>query len=180
MIHARATQVGDPVIRAKAKRVTAPMAPATQAIVDDLIDSMRHHDLVGMAAPQIGEGQRIFVTELRETKLRRLQGSHQPDPVRVFINPAILASSNAPRKGWEGCGSVAHAALFGMVSRPASVTVEATDRHGKPFRLKASGLLARVIQHELDHLNGIVFLDRADTKTLMGRDEYLAMRSRKR
>ena len=74
---------------------------------------------------------------------------------------------------WEGCGSVAFASLFGTVKRPASVLIEALDEKGAKFKLATHGLLARIIQHEMDHLNGIVFVDKSDSKTYMSRDEYL-------
>jgi peptide deformylase len=144
---------------------------ATKKIVRDLVDSMRHHDLVGMAAAQIGINERIFVSEIRETKAR---SARVLDPVRVFINPKIVRFSAKKVFGYEGCGSVASAGLFGNVKRAESVIIHATDEKGEKFALHASGLLARIIQHEFDHLEGKVFLDRmADMKSLMGREEYL-------
>ncbi len=175
MITKNATQVGNPLIRKRAKRVGSKKTKATKQVVANLVDSMRYHDLVGMAAPQIGVGLRIFVTEIRKTKFRK----GVTDPLRVFINPRILSFSKNKAKGWEGCGSVATANLFGTVNRPASLVVEATNEKGEKFQLKAKGLLARVIQHEIDHLNGIVFIDKADPKTYMSRNEYIKMRDRK-
>lgn len=179
MIIKETTQVGNKVIRERAKEVSSPASKTVRKIVKDLIDSMRHHDLVGMAAPQIGKGLRIFVTEIRKTKLRKGVGIENVDPLRIFINPKILSVSKKESKDWEGCGSVASANLFGIVKRPSSVVVEALDEKGVKFQLKASNLLARVIQHEMDHLNGIVFADRADTKTYMSKNEYLKFRARK-
>ena len=179
MIIKNATQVGNKVIRDKAKEVSNPTTKSTQKVVKDLVDSMRHHNLVGMAAPQIGKGLRIFITEIRKTKLRKGVSDENIDPLRIFINPRILSVSKKETKDWEGCGSVASANLFGMVKRPASIVVEALDEKGEKFQLKASNLLARVIQHEMDHLQGIVFADRADTKTYMSRIEYLKLRAKK-
>lgn len=176
MIVKNTTQVGNPIIRSKSVEVSNPTSKSTQKVVTNLIDSMRHHDLVGMAAPQIGKGVRIFVTEIRRTKLRK-KASGKLDPLRVFINPKILFISKKTAKDWEGCGSVATANLFGKVMRPVSLEVEAMDEHGTKFRLKAKNLLARVIQHEMDHLNGTLFVDTADTKTYMSRNEYLKMRA---
>lgn len=140
-------------------------------IVTNLTDSMRHHELVGMAAPQIGVNLRIFVTEVRKTKTRIQK---ETDPLRVFINPKIVKFSKRVVAGYEGCGSVANAGLFGAVKRPAEVVVTAFDQEGKRFKLYGKGLLARIIQHETDHLNGIVFLDRvSDTKSLISREEYI-------
>lgn len=174
MIVKNATQVGNTVIRSKSAEVSNPTSKSTQKVVTDLIDSMRHHNLVGMAAPQIGKGVRVFVTEIRKTKLRK-SDSINIDPLRVFINPKILSVSKKAAKDWEGCGSVATANLFGMVKRPVSLEIEAVDEHGTKFRLKAKDLLARVIQHELDHLNGTLFVDTADSKTYMSKNEYLKM-----
>jgi peptide deformylase len=171
MIIKNATQIGNPVIRAKAKPVKLATSPRTKKIVRDLIDSMRYHGLVGMAAPQIGISLRVFVTELRETNVRRAKDA---DVVRVFINPKILHRSKIKRTDGEGCGSVARAGLFGMVPRAQSVIVTALNGKGERFTLAAKGLLSAVIQHETDHLNGVVFLDRLpNMKSLMSREEYI-------
>lgn len=179
MIVKKATQVGNKLIRARAVEITNLQSVSTKKVVRDLIDSMRHHELVGMAAPQIGKSVRIFVTEIKKTKLRKGDSVKNEDPLRVFINPRLVLSSKKQSKGWEGCGSVASANLFGMVKRPSSVVVDAWNLQGEKFRLKADRLLSRVIQHEMDHLNGIVFSDKADTKTYMSRNEYLKLRARK-
>lgn len=171
MIVKRATQVGNPMIRSKARAVAHVSSPATKRIIRNLIDSMRYHGLVGMAAPQIGIGQRIFVSEVRRTK-NRTPG--ELDPVRVFVNPRIVRRSSKQVFGYEGCGSVACAGLFGNVKRPYAVTVKAFDGKGKEFKLRAAGLLARIIQHEYDHLDGKVFLDRlGDMRSVMSREEYM-------
>jgi len=175
MIIRNATQVGNPIIRKKAKNVANPKTKTTKQIIKNLVDSMRYHELVGMAAPQIGKSSRIFVTENRDTKLRKGDTKRDIDSLRVFINPRIISSSKKEMNGWEGCGSVAFANLFGTVKRPLSLVVEALDENGEKFQLKAQNLLARVIQHEMDHLNGIVFTDRANTKSYMSKDEYLRM-----
>jgi peptide deformylase len=176
MIVKQVTQVGNSVIR----RASIPVpqkeigSKKINAIIKNLIDSMRYHGLVGMAAPQIGVNLRIFVTEIRKTKLRKNQSLKEIDPLRVFINPKIVSFSKQKVSGYEGCGSVAGAQLFGKVSRPKAVTVRAQNAKGEHFELRATGLLARVIQHEYDHINGVVFVDRVtDTKSLMSRNEYL-------
>lgn len=173
MIIKETTQVGNKIIRAKSKAVSNPTSKTIRKIVRDLVDSMRSHGLVGMAAPQIGRGARVFVTEIRETELRKNVDVGSPNALKVFINPRILSVSKKKVGDWEGCGSVAFANLFGIVKRPTSVTVEALDKKGNKFLLRADGLLARVIQHEMDHLNGIVFTDKADVSTYMSRNERL-------
>ncbi len=176
MVMEIATQVGNPLIRSSSKDVINSKNKIVQKLVQDLTDSMRHHELVGMAAPQIGKSIRVFVTEIRKTKLRK---SQDVDKLRVFINPKIIRRSKEKVKGWEGCGSVASAQLFGMVSRPKSITVRALDENGNSFTLEATGLLARVIQHEFDHIDGVVFTDKADVSTFMSRNEYLKLQSKK-
>lgn len=171
----KTTQVGNPIIRSKAKSVKEINSVKIKKVVSNLVDAMRKHELVGTAAPQIGESLRIFVTEIRKTKVRN---SQDLDALRVFINPKVVGRSKKQVAGWEGCGSVAEAGLFAKVKRPASVEVTAKDEKGEKFTLKADGLLARVIQHEVDHLNGVIFLDKADTKTCMSKNEYLKMQTK--
>ena len=172
------SQIGSKVIRTRARAVLKANSRETRATIKDLIDSMRHHNLVGMAAPQIGQSLRIFVTEIRKTTYRK--NISKEDAVRVFINPRILERSKQQVAGYEGCGSVGDALLFGPVKRPRTVTVSAQDAAGRRFKLKATGLLARVIQHENDHLNGIVFLDRVtDTRKLLGREVYIGSQKKR-
>jgi peptide deformylase len=156
----------------KSKRTQNYHSSETQKIIQDLSDTMRHQGLVGIAAPQIGIGSRIFLTEVRRTKNRK--DITELDPLRVFVNPQIVSLSKRLVEGYEGCGSVAQGNLFGIVKRPETIVLQATDEYGEPFTLQTSGLLARIIQHEIDHLNGVCFIDKvSDTKTLLGRGEYL-------
>jgi len=165
----KAVQIGNPIVRNKSLEIKDYKKAAK--IAGDLIDSMRACNLVGMAAPQIGLNLRIFVSEIRKTPTRSEKSS---DQVRVFINPKIVAKSKKQTILYEGCGSVANSALFGPVRRPQKVTVSAYDINGKKFLLKADGLLAKIIQHEIDHLNGILCIDKfIDTKKIMEREEYI-------
>ncbi len=158
----RISQVGEAVIRAKAKPVNLKDKIGIKKLIKDLHDSMFATGLVGIAAPQIGIGLQIFVSEVRKTKTRKPKDL---DGFRVFINPKITNKSVKQTILEEGCGSVAHATLFGPVRRPAEVEVRALDEHLKPFTLKAHGLLAKIIQHEYDHLQGAVILDKfTDTR----------------
>ena len=174
MIIKSVTQVGNPIIRNKSKNVKVVNSPEIKKIIKDLTDSMRHSNLVGMAAPQIGHNLRIFVTEIRTTTLRKTK---ELDKLRVFINPKIIKISKERALGYEGCGSVALSGIFGKVSRPTQVTIIATDENNHKFEYTAKGLLARVIQHELDHLDGIIFLDKVDDKkSLMSKEEYIKIK----
>jgi peptide deformylase len=177
MVIKRTSQIGEKVIRQKSNIVKDVSGREVRRIIKDLTDSMRRTNLVGMAAPQIGKNLRIFVTEIRQTTYRK--NLSKSDPLKVFINPRIIWRSKKQTAGYEGCGSVASAGLFGLVKRPLSVICEAIDENGRLFRIKASGLLARVIQHENDHLNGVVFIDRVDdTKTLMDRESYIGSKKK--
>lgn len=171
MIIKSITQVGNPIIRKKSKRITTVVSPKIKKIIKDLIDTMRFANLVGISAPQIGHNLRIFVTEIRTTTLRK---TNEVDKLRVYINPRIIDASKKRVAGYEGCGSVASAGIFGKVSRPNKITIEAVDEKNKRFVFTARGLLSRVIQHEIDHLDGVIFLDKvSDNMSLMSREEYL-------
>ena len=171
----KTVQAGNPIIHTKSEDVTDYSSAETKRIITDLIDTMRAEDLVGMAAPQIGENVRIFVTEVRETEYRK-EGT---DKLRVFINPKILSISEKLSSGYEGCGSVASAQFFGPVERPEEITVEAINENGETFTHTADGLLARVIQHEIDHLDGILFPQKiTDMKKVMSKEEYVKTRGK--
>ena len=173
MIVKNLIQVGNPIIRKKSTVVKDVRSKKTQKIIKNMVDSMRHGNLVGIAAPQIGINQRIFVTEIRATSLRKVDEKMEVDALKVFINPRIVSISKNTWSRYEGCGSVAAANLFGKVRRSSSLTIRSLNKKGNYFELKARGLLARVILHELDHINGTVFLDRLiDTKSLMSGNEY--------
>lgn len=164
-------QAGNPIIRKRSKKVRRVDAPEVQTLIQDLIENMRHANLVGMAAPQIGVNLQVFVTEIRTTT-HRVTGDL--DGVRVFINPRIVWSSKKQESDYEGCGSVAAAGIFAKVKRPQTVRVEALDEHGERFALEVSGLLARIIQHEYDHLQGTLFIDHLPNNSgLISRSEYI-------
>lgn len=171
MVTKKIFQIGSNPIRSRSKGVKDVQSKKTQRIIQDLVDTMRDQNLVGMAAPQIGEQVRIFVSEVRKTTYRR---NSKRDTLRVFINPSIKKYSKRKVDGYEGCGSVGASTLFGPVKRSEMIIVQALDSRGQLFELKALGLLARIIQHEIDHLNGIVFLNRVkDTRKLLGKEEYI-------
>lgn len=171
MIIKEIVQIGNPLLRKKSKVVTNINSKKVKQIIKDLIDSIRHHDLVGIAATQIGQKLRIFVTEVRKTPTRNPK---HIDKVRVYINPEIIWFSKKEVVIYEGCGSVAYGQLFGPVKRPEKITITAQDRNGKKFKLEATDLLSRVIQHEQDHLDGIEFTEKiTDYSKIMSREEYI-------
>lgn len=163
-------QIGDPRLKAKNKRVTSVRFKVVKQIIEDLKDTMRKQELIGMAAPQIGYNWQIFVTELRKTAYRR---GDQTDVFRVYINPKIIFFSKEQSVIYEGCGSVNQVGEFGPVRRSALVAVEALDKHGQKFQLRCNGILARVIQHEYDHLEGIEFIEKVtDSKKMVPVEFY--------
>ena len=164
-------QIGDPRLKAKNVEVKDFSNPKVKKVIKDLKDTMRKHDLIGMAAPQIGENYKIFITQPRKTKARKLPFT---DKVRVYINPKIIKFPKPQNIIYEGCGSVLNGGLFGPVKRPKEVTIVATNEKGKNFQLRCDGILARVIQHEYDHMFGIEFTEKIDDyKKLIAREFYL-------
>lgn len=157
MVFKSIIQIGNPILRQKTKFVENIKSKKTKQIMNDSADSMRRHDLVGIAASQLGQKLRIFVTEVRKTPTRNPK---YIDKVRVYINHEIIWISKKEVVIYEGCGSVADGQLFGPVRRPEKIILTAQDERGKKFRLKANGLLSRVIQHEDDHLEGIEFTEK--------------------
>jgi peptide deformylase len=171
------SEIGSKAIRSKAKKVLGMSSKQLHQLIRDLTDTMRHDNLVGIAAPQIGKSLRVFLSEIRKTTYRK--NISKPDRLRVFINPVIVSKSKKIANGYEGCGSVAKGCIFGPVKRSSSISVQAEDVNGNKSVFKASGLLARIIQHEIDHLNGTVFIDLVtDTKDLLGREEYIKMKKK--
>ncbi len=164
-------QIGDPRLKAKNIVVKDFSNPEIKRVIKDLKDTMRKKNLVGMAAPQIAKNYKIFVTEIRKTKAR---SEAQLDDFCVFINPKITHFSEKENVIYEGCGSVLSGQLFGPVKRPSEIVVEAFNINGEKFRLLCNGLLARVIQHEYDHLFGVEFTEKIlDYKKLMSLEHYI-------
>jgi len=138
--------LGSPVLRQRAVPV-ARVDDAVRQLVDDLFETMRAAKGVGLAANQVGIAQRVAVVDV---------GEEQPPPL-VLINPVIIERSAETEVGEEGCLSIPE--IFGDVERPMRVVVEALDRDGKSYRAEMGGYKARAVQHEVDHLDGVLFLD---------------------
>jgi len=162
-------QIGDPKLKAENKPVADLNDTIVKQIITDLKDTMRENGLIGLAAPQIGANYRIFVTEPRETKYRT---AYQTDKLRIYINPKIISESEETSVMYEGCGCVQD--IFGPVQRPQQIIVSATNSKGHLFQLNCDGLLARVIQHEYDHLQSIEYIERVtDYSKLMHVTHYI-------
>lgn len=153
----------NPVLRRKARPVekTGLDDPALQRLIDDMIETMRAAPGVGLAAPQVAVGQRLAVIEYGE-ELPEDAPPGTPEPPKklwVIVNPEIVDRSQAMVEGSEGCLSLPGYA--GTVERHQAVTVKALNRHGRPIKIKARDWLARIFQHEIDHLDGVLYIDRA-------------------
>ncbi|MGC8879788.1 MAG: peptide deformylase [Anaerolineae bacterium] len=142
---------GDPRLRQKAKPVKQ-FGPALKALADDMLETMHAANGLGLAAPQIGVLQRLFVAHLPKDEEDPQSGKDF-----VLVNPQIVQASPESVEGVEGCLSMP--SWYGRVARSEWVVVKAMNVHGKPIRIKAHGMLARVFQHEIDHLNGVLFVD---------------------
>ena len=139
--------LGEEVLKQKCQPVTT-FDSALRILVDAMFETMDQADGVGLAAPQIGVNSRLFVIHIKNTEKR------------AYINPQIIETSVETETAEEGCLSIP--GVWHDVERPLRVTVQAQDLEGKSFTVKAEGLLARAIQHETDHLNGVLFIDRLD------------------
>jgi len=163
-------QIGDPRLKNKNKIITDFNNKKLHNLIQDLKDTMNKMSLVGIAAPQIGENYSVFVTHPRNTKTRNIG---KEDVFRVYINPKITYFSQEEVIIYEGCGSVVKSQLFGPVKRPKEIKIEAYGKKGQKFEIATNGLLARVIQHEYDHMFGIEFTEKiSDYRKLTSRAFY--------
>lgn len=154
-----------PVLRRKANRITN-FDQDLQTLAKDMVETMRKAPGVGLAAPQIGVPSRLVVVEFGDEEDETV-----PQKLYALVNPEIVEKSNETAKGVEGCLSVL--GLVGEVERHLKVTVKAQNLHGKPVKLKAEGWLARILQHEIDHLDGVLYTDRATRVWQPKEDEQL-------
>jgi peptide deformylase len=145
--------IPEPVLRRRAHKVT-DFGADLQELIDDMVETMRAAPGVGLAAPQVNVSQRVIVIEFGDE-----EDEQAPAKLYAVVNPEILRPSQETEKGTEACLSIP--GFLGEVERVASLTVKGLNRHGQPIRVKAKGWLARIFQHEIDHLDGVLFTDRA-------------------
>jgi peptide deformylase len=157
-------RLGHPSLRTPAQPIPLEYIghPEVQTLIDDMVETMLEAHGVGLAAPQVGEGAQLFI----------YQAAGPPEiPLHVVINPLVTPQAREVAYDWEGCLSIPD--LRGLVPRHPKVRVQGLDRLGHPLDYVVTGFEARIVQHENDHLNGIVFLDRMrDFKTLAYFDEW--------
>lgn len=161
-------QKGNKILRGKTEKVESPQSGEVKALIHKMAEAMfAEPDGIGIAAPQVGVGLRIFLVA-KDAAVKNALELHKkieehPEKLKkdylVFMNPVIKNTSSKKNKDTEGCLSVR--GYYGEVARPEKITVEYFDESGKKHTRGASGLFARVIQHELDHLEGILFTDKA-------------------
>ncbi|MBI5668780.1 MAG: peptide deformylase [Chloroflexi bacterium] len=149
-------RLDNPVLRKKAHRVTS-FDKKFQQLVDDMVETMLDAPGVGLAAPQVAVSQRLIVVRLPDDEDSRQEYGDEAGKLYVVANPEIIKASKEMVEGVEGCLSIP--GYVGTVDRHEKVTVTGLDRHGKPLRVKATGWLARVFQHEIDHLDGRLYID---------------------
>jgi peptide deformylase len=146
----------NPVLRKRAVKVT-DFGASLQRLVDDMIETLMDAPGVGLAAPQVNVSQRVIVVRLPDDEDARKEYGDQAGVVYVVVNPEMLKPSRERVEGMEACLSIP--GYYGAVDRHVSAIITGQDRYGKPFRLKAKDWLARVFQHEIDHLDGRLYID---------------------
>ncbi len=171
-------QAGTPVLRQQAQ----PLSPAEirdaplQTLIEQMRETMRCAPGVGLAAPQVGLGIQLAVIEDRAeyqqnlSDAQRRERGRQPIPFHVLINPRLTALDGAPVTFFEGCLSVA--GFMALVPRAAAVQVDALNERAEPVRIQAEGWYARILQHEIDHLHGRLYLDAMLSRSFMSVDNY--------
>lgn len=162
------SQLGNPVLRQQAQPIENVRDERIQNLIDELIATVAPANGVGIAAPQVAESYRLFIVASRPTL--RYPNAPQMEPTPM-LNPRIIARSPEIVKDWEGCLSIP--GIRGLVPRHQAIEVEYTDRNGKLHRQVLTDFVARIFQHEYDHLDGKVFLDRVEsTQDLISEEEY--------
>jgi len=169
----KVARMGHPVLREKARPLSPSdvRTPEFQRLIEDMIDTMAEYQGIGLAAPQVYEGLRLFVAGSDPDAPLRDMTDEGRMPLVAIVNPEIAIAGRAVEVDWEGCLSIPD--IRGQVPRARDIVVRGLDRNGEPLELRASGFPARVIQHETDHLDGVLFFDRMRSfETLTFLEEY--------
>jgi peptide deformylase len=172
----KVARMGHPVLRARAKAVDPAdiKSPRIQQLIDDMFETMQEYQGVGLAAPQVHHGLRLFVAGFAPRARDDEEDEEDEDtsvPLMAIINPEITPIGDDVVEDWEGCLSIPD--IRGRVPRAQEIDVRAWDRKGRRVTMRARGFTARVIQHETDHLDGVLFFDRMESlDTLTFLDEF--------
>ncbi|HML21279.1 MAG TPA: peptide deformylase [Aggregatilinea sp.] len=159
----------NPILRKRAYKVTNIADPVLQTLIDDMIETLIDAPGVGLAAPQVAVSQRVIVVRLPDDEESKEEYGDQAGILYVVINPEIVRESRETIDGIEACLSIP--GYYGEVERKTAVTVRGVDRNGKEIRIKAKDWLARVFQHEIDHLDGVLYIDHAKRMWRVREDE---------
>ena len=156
----KVARMGHPVLRTRARAVEPGeiRSPRFQQLIDDMFETMAEYQGVGLAAPQVHESVRLFVAGFAPAPDDDPDTAREQVPMMALINPEITIVGSELAEDWEGCLSIPD--IRGKVPRARQIVVRAFDRRGKRTELRAAGFTARVIQHETDHLDGVLFFDR--------------------
>ena len=168
----KVARLGHPVLRTRARAIDVGEVKSSrvQQLIDDMFETMTEYQGVGLAAPQVHEGVRLFVAGFAPTPADE-DDEMERVPLMALINPEITSVGEETVEDWEGCLSIPD--IRGKVPRSRQIVVRALDRRGKRIELRASNFTARVIQHETDHLDGVLFFDRMKSfETLTFLDEF--------
>jgi peptide deformylase len=161
-------ELGNPILRQQAQFVEDVQSERIQTLVENLLVTIKEANGVGIAAPQVAQSDRLFIVASRPNL--RYPNAPSMEPT-AMLNPSLLAHSNETVKGWEGCLSIP--GIRGQVPRYQAIEVEYTGRDGKLHKQELTDFVARIFQHELDHLDGIVFIDRVEsTQDIITEREY--------
>ena len=150
-------KMGNPILRMNAEVVRPQDVHSLTSVIPDMITTMREAKGVGLAAPQIGISLRVIIFEIPSSRATSVEGD-QPCGIQVLINPKIDPLTSEKELGWEGCLSIPE--LRGEVPRYTQINYTGLDAEGRPVKSYATGFHARVVQHEVDHLNGILYPER--------------------
>ena len=176
----KVSRMGHPVLRKKVRPVPPAEINAApiQRLIDDMTQTMLEYNGVGLAAPQVHEELRVFVAQVfRDHEDEEEDEARKPE-ILALINPEIKPASRHVEEDWEGCLSIPD--LRGLVPRHRDISVKAYDRTGRQIELQATGFMARVIQHETDHLDGVLFLDRMKSlDSLSFMDEFVRFHAKR-
>ena len=172
-------QAGQEVLRVQAQELSREeiLSESTRELIEHMKETMRHAPGVGLAAPQVGISQQLAVIEDREEYQKKLtaeqlaERQRHPVPFHVIINPRIVSSDSISLEFFEGCLSVA--GYSALVPRARAVRVEYLNELGEAKKVHAIGWYARILQHEIDHLNGVLYVDRMRTRSLATIENYM-------
>ena len=166
----RILRIGHPLLLERSAEIHEFGTPQLQRLADDMLATMQQHEGVGLAAPQIGVLQRIIVFGMEECSR---YPECEPVPLTVLINPSFEPIGESMEQGWEGCLSIP--GMRGLVPRYRRIRYRGQDLQGRPVSQEASGFHARILQHELDHLDGVLYPQRIRDMRMFGYEEELAL-----